>query len=540
MASLLLVGGDVIDGSGSMPRRADVLVRDGLIADLIDRADIATVDSGPGTRSVDDRDVVVRDVSGAVVCPGFVDIHTHSDLTLLSNPLAHSKIRQGVTLELVGNCGLGVTPLSDSADVAGIRQAVSYLDLDPSIDWTWHQTSDYLAAMTAVRPSVNVATLTGHLPLRAGAVGFDDRPATTSEVATMRARLRDSFADGSYGLSTGLVYPPTSYADDAELLALGEEVADHGKVFAWHVRDYADGLIASVEQAITVATRTGCRTQISHLTAVGRRNWGAVARVLDRIDAANTAGAAISVDVYPYLYGNAPLSQLLPGWVQADGSAEMSARLFNSDVRKRVRFEWRDRPTGWEEIIVSRVPPGHSSEAFVGKDIATIAQEQSVDGDEIALDLLAELGSAVMIVAGGRSEDDLRTVLAHPAAVVASDGLSLDPAGATGVGSPHPRSYGCFPRYLHRYVDDSPGALADGIRRCTSAPAAVAGLTDRGLLAVGRPADVVVFRRNELVDRATLTEPQLFPNGIDLVLVNGEVVVDNDVHTQRRPGKILT
>jgi N-acyl-D-amino-acid deacylase len=515
--SLVLTNGVVVDGTGTPPRRADVLVDGGLVQ---------------AVGSIDAPAAEVRDVSGAVVCPGFIDIHTHSDLTVLSGPQALSKVHQGVTTEVVGNCGLGVAPLPDGADHAAIRAAVSYLDLDPAVEWTWRDVTGYLDTVAAVRPSLNIATLTGHLPLRAGVVGFDDRPATAGELARMVDLLEASFAAGSVGLSTGLVYAPLCYARDAELLALARAAAVHDRVFAWHVRDYADELLPSVAQALDIARQTGGRVQISHLTAVGRRNWGTVLRALELVDVARAEGVDAGVDIYPYLYGNAPLAQLLPAWAQEGGSDAMARRLRDDDVRARIRSGWQGRAVGWDEITVSWVPPGSRAESLVG---------QAVTSDDQALDLLAEHTTQVLMIAGGRSEDDLRAVLAHPAAVVASDGLCLDPYGVTGAGAPHPRSYGCFPRYLARYRgDDGDGGddLAAAVARCTSAPARVAGL-DRGVLRPGGAADLVVFDPDRIADTATITEPQTYPDGIDLVMVGGQIVIDGGTHTGRRPGKAI-
>jgi N-acyl-D-aspartate/D-glutamate deacylase len=517
---LLLTGGLVLDGTGAPGRTGDVLIRDGRVE---------SVGTGP-----DAAGAGVLDVSGRVVAPGFVDIHTHSDLTLLSDPRGLSKVHQGVTTEVVGNCGLGVAPLFDGADRHAIRRAVSYLDLDPDVAWPWRDLDGYLSAVEAARPGVNVAALVGHLPLHAGVCGFADRPAGRAELDRMCGLLRDALDAGAVGLSTGLAYAPLPYVVDAELLALAAVTAEAGKVFAWHVRSYEDGLLDSVRQAVDVARATGCRTQISHLCAVGRRNWGAVNRALELVDAAGADGLSVGVDIYPYLHGNAPLAQLLPAWAQEGGADAWTARLRDPAVRAAVREEWRDRPTTWDDVAISwTMRPGPDPD--VGGTVASLAAARGTTGDEVALDLLAELGTGVMMTAGGRTEDDLRAVLSHPAAVVASDGLALDPAGATGTGAPHPRSYGCFPRYLHRYAD----GLADAVRRCTSAPAARVGLTDRGVLRPGAPADIVVFDPDRIRDRGTFERPHQFADGIDLVLVNGVVAVQRGRHTGERAGRVL-
>jgi N-acyl-D-aspartate/D-glutamate deacylase len=517
MTDLLITGGTVVDGTGAPGRRADVAISGRhieAVGDLGDR---------PASR--------VLDASGSVVCPGFVDVHTHSDLTLLSSPAAHSKIRQGVTTEVVGNCGLGVAPVV--ADRTALRAAAGYLDLDPEIAWTWDDLPGYLAALDQVRPSVNVAALAPHIPLRAGVVGFDDRPAEAGELDRMCGLLDDALAAGAAGASTGLVYAPLTFAREEELTGLGRTVAARDRLFAWHVRDYADGLLDSVRQALRVAETTGCRTQISHLLAVGRRNWGKVARALELIDASRQRGHDVAVDMYPYLAGNAPLSQLLPAWAQAGGEAAMRERLAAESVRDRVRAEWRDLPTTWAEVTVSRVPAGH------GADVAGRTIEE-LGGDRVALDLLTEFGNAVMMVTGGRSEEDLLAVLRHPATVIGSDGQSLDPDGPTGEGVPHPRSFGCYPRLFGDFVRTGRLPLAEAVRKCTSAAAARVGLRDRGELRPGRAADVVVFAPEEIADRATYAEPQRYPDGVRTVVVNGRIVVEDGTHLGERPGEIIT
>ena len=501
MTEFLLAGGTVVDGTGANPRAADVLVRGAHIAAVLE----------PGTGSASQR----VDVTGRVVCPGFVDIHTHSDLTLLSSALAHSKVRQGVTTEVVGNCGLGVAPIGPTTDLAALRSSVAYLDLDPSVEFTWRSIGEYLD--TVAGTSVHVATLVGHIPIRAAVVGFDDRPATTAEIDAMCRLVAGAFADGALGLSTGLVYPPLRAARTDELRAFAEVVADHDALFAWHLRDYGDDLLASATEAVQIASVTGCRTQISHLSSIGERNWGRVDAVLAM------ASGEVGVDIYPYLHGNAPLSQLLPELVGVGA-------LTDPVTRERVEHAWTHNPVPWTEITVA----GGAADAVLGRTIASLA-DGSRDASAVAMDLIAEHGHNVIMTAGGRSERDLRTVLAHPAAVVASDGMALDPDGPTGRGFPHPRSFGTFPRAITDFGTD----LAAVVHKSTQAPARRVGLTDRGTVAPGQLADLVVLDVERLADRATFTRPQRFPAGVDLVFVAGTMVVAAGQHTGSRPGTVI-
>lgn len=528
---LLVRGGTLVDGTGAEPRRADVGVLDGRVG-------------GVGDLAADSAATVV-DATDRVVTPGFVDVHTHSDLTLLSNPLAHSKVRQGVTTEVVGNCGLGVAPLAGPAGTAGaaaIRASVGYLDLDPDVEWSWSGWPGYLDAVEKARPSVNVAALVGHLPLHAGVVGFDDRPATRDELDRMAGLLSDALAAGAVGLSTGLMYAPLTFARPDELVALGEVVAAHDRLFAWHLRDYADDLVGAVEQALEVGERTGCRTQLSHLIAVGKRNWAKLDTALELVDAARGRGLDVAVDVYPYLAGNAPLSQRLPAWVQDGGTEAMRERLADPDVVRAVREAWAADSLGWEDVTVNSAPLPAGAEV-TGRSVTELAVQRGTDPDAVAIELLVEFGNAVTMIAFGRYAGNLTAVLRHPASVVGSDGQALDPDGPTGHGVPHPRSYGCYPRLFADFVRTGAGrtgtlSLAEAVRKCTSAPARRVGLTDRGVVEAGSAADLVVLDLDRIEDRATFAEPQRFPTGIDAVVVNGGVVVDHQGHTGHRPGAV--
>jgi N-acyl-D-amino-acid deacylase len=502
--SLVLAGGTLVDGTGAAPRRADVVVRDGLIDSVV----------APGT-APPGLDLV--DVTGRLVCPGFVDIHTHSDLTLLSNPLAHSKVRQGVTTEVVGNCGLGVAPIGFGVDPDALRGALAYLDLDPAVQLSWHSVAEYLDVLAAGRPSPHVATLVGHVPVRAAVLGFDDRPATTAEIDLMCGLVAEALTEGALGLSTGLVYPPLRSARTDELRALAQVVADHDALFAWHLRDYGDDLLASAAEAVGIAELTGARTQISHLSSIGARNWGRVNDVLAM------AADGIAFDIYPYLAGNAPLSQLLPELVRIDA-------LGDPVVREQVERAWVNNPVPWTEITVA----GGAAADVLGRTIADLAGPDRSAG-EVVMDLIAEHGNSVIMTAGGRSERDLRAVLAHPATVVASDGQALDPDGPTGRGFPHPRSFGTFPRAITDFGED----LAAMVGKCTAAPAARVGLTDRGTVAPGQLADLVVLNAERLADHATFTRPQRFPTGVEYVLVAGTMVVQGGTHTGSRPGNVV-
>lgn len=586
-----MTGGTVYDGSGGPGVRADVGISDGRLVYPVPPGSAATAAS-------------TLPADGLIVCPALIDIHTHSDLTLLSNPLGDSKIQQGVGTEVIGNCGLGLAPLPDpdgpapAADDESLRVAAGYLDLDPEVQVRWRGFDEFLATLQAARPAMNIAALVPHLPLHAQVVGLDDTAADAGQIARIAELAGAAMDAGAVGVSTGLMYAPLSYVHTDELMALGAAVAARGKLFAWHIRSYADDVLDAVGEAIAVAAATGCRLQISHLTAVGRRNWGDAVRALAMVDAARADGVDVGVDIYPYLAGNAPLSQLLPDWAQQGGAEEFTVRLTDPQVRARVAAEWAESAYWvWEDITINAVSGSNPDDnpelaGILGRTVAELAEAAGVSAAEQAMQLLAAYGGAVTMVAFGRSEDDLRRILLHPATVVASDGQAIAPDGATGAaGDPHPRSYGCFPRYLAHFTGSgwpadtgngvagagagagaagagadaagtgaagagtdaagagagaaagsgrpSPAQWADAIRRCTSAAAERVGLTDRGRIADGLAADLLLFDPEQLTDVASFDAPQQFPAGIRAVLVGGQLVIDAGADTGARPGEVL-
>lgn len=520
-AAVRITGALVLDGSGAPGRIADVTYRDGRILEV-----------GAAAPEAADEEIVVA-ADGLVLCPGFVDIHTHSDLTILSDPIGHSKLLQGVTSEIVGNCGLGMSPLGITP-VPEVRGVNSYLDRDPAVEADFPRVSDYLAAVAAREPALNIGALVAHIPLHAAVTGLSDAPSTPEQEARIADLARSAIADGALGISTGLVYAPLCFVHESELMALGDVAAETGTVFAWHVRDYIDDLEESVEQALRVAERTGCRTQISHLQSVGRRNWASMARALARIDESRARGLDVWVDMYPYLAGNAPLSQLLPGWVQSGGNGPMIARLRDPGLRARARAEMVAPPgsaTSDAETMIAACP----DPAIAGRTVEDVALATGRPGVDVILDVLAAHGTAVQMVTHGRSHAVLEEVLSHPACVVASDGSALDPDGPTGQDATHPRSYGCFPRFLSEHRED----LADSVRRCTSAPAARVGLTDRGVLVAGAVADLVLLDPETLEDRATYLDPHVYPAGITAVIVGGTPAALDGAPTGARSGAVL-
>lgn len=525
-ADVVIRGGTVVDGTGAPARPGDVAVAGGRIVAV---GDLGAVEAPERI-----------DATGLVVAPGFLDLHAHSDLTLLSAGDAPSAVAQGITTQVVGNCGIAPFP-APPARAGEVRAAIALIDLDPEVAWTWDSAAGYREALGRVGTAIHVAPLCGHLALRVATAGHRPGPLDAREVADLEARADTALDEGAVGLSTGLMYPPARDADAAELDALGRAAERHGRLLAVHMRDYAGALLPAVDEAIGVARRTGCRLQLSHLAVAGRRNHGSVARALERVDAARADGLDVGVDIYPYLAGSANLSQLLPGWAQAGGPDAVVERLGDPATRARIAEEWQATlHLGWDEVRVSLVDE-ELRETVLGRTIEEAGDALGCPPAEAAMTLIARTHDRVQMVAFGRSEADLRAVLRHEAASVGSDGLALDPGGPTGVGHPHPRSYGCYPRLLGRLVrEDRLLTLEGAVRMATSAPAARAGLTDRGRVAVGMAADLVVFDPATVIDHATFEEPARFPSGIRAVLVDGTPVLRDGARLPGvRPGRVL-
>ena len=525
-ADLLLEGAEVVDGTGGPPFRADVVVA----GDQIVAVGVAgRVDAARRIHA-----------EGLTLTPGFVDAHGHSDIAVLSAPDSPSKIHQGVTTEVMGNCGLGVAPFGRSVTPSELRKLMTIVDADPSVEWNWRSVAEYLDVVRIRGTAMNVTLLAGHLPIRASCVGYEDRRATGAELHAMQSRVDEALDDGACGLSTGLMYPPCTYADVDELVALGEVVAEHDAVFAFHMRDYGDQLLGAVEEALLVARRTGCRAQLSHLVAVGRRNWGKVSVALDLVDRAVDDGIDVAVDVYPYLAGSTNLAQVLPEWALAGGTSALLERLADASARQRLVHDLRQSILQDPEDI--RIAGGvfDGQDNPVGLSLADLAEAWDESPQEVVLDVLADSNCTASMVAFGRGEDDLRAALRHQRCLIGSDGLGLDPEGPTGAGQPHPRSYGCYPRLLSRYVrDEAVIRIEDVVRRSTSLIAQRFRIPDRGVVAPGYRADLVLFDLASLADRASFEEPHRFPDGVSTVIVGGEVVVDGGEATGARPGEVL-
>ena len=525
MHDILIRGGTLYDGAGNPGVAGDVAIADGRIAAIGEV-------SGSASKIID--------ASGLAVAPGFIDIKTHSDFTLPVNPKAQSKVRQGVTTEIVGHCGFSAAP----ALPGKVEMLKDYLS--PSAPWLpFRETSfpDYLDSFPST--SVNAGMLVGHNTLRLMVMGMAERAPSTEELARMIALLEEALNAGALGLSSGLFTPPGSYAEPAEMIALGKVLARHKAGYFTHLRDESNRVIDAVAEAIDIAAQCGVHVEIVHFKCSGTDNWGKTATALSMIEDAKALGLDVDCDSYPYDAGSNPLKNLLPPWVQAGGVEAMLKRLAQRQTRERIRADIaRDglnnwgKISSWQAVTISISPhtPQHA-----GKTIAALAAERSVDPIDALADYLIADRGATRVLVTSIAEDDIRTLVACRHALVGSDGNCVAPYGIVGQGLPHPRFYGTFPRILSRYVREQKLLpLAAAIHKMTGATARALKLADRGLLRVGFCADVVIFDPDDFADRATYAKPHQFPSGERTsVIVNGTMVVENAAHTGALPGKVL-
>lgn len=522
---LVIHGGTVVDGTGAAAFRADL----GVTGDAI----VALGEIAPeqGRRAID--------ASSLHVAPGFIDIHTHSDPGVLAYPTADSRARQGVTTELAGNCGGSAAPLVGLEASARVE---AWKRDGVTADWT--DVASYLERVERAGLSVNHALLVGQGTLRSNCIGDVDRPLATEEARAIARALEEALDQGAFGLSTGLEYVPGRYTPTDEIVSLARLVARRGGLYASHVRNEEARLLEAVAEAIEVGRRAGVRVEVSHLKAAGESNWPKQGAALDLVESARAGGVAILADAYPYSAYSTTLTILMEGWAREGGSQAMLARFRDPEARARIRREVelqvRSDPGSWQRVVVSRVRTDRNRELAVGRSLAQIAADWSLEPADAYLRLLEEEKTAVSFIGHGMSEENVELVLRHPLVMIGSDGSSMAPSGAAAQARPHPRSYGTFPRVLGFYARERGlFGLEAGVRKMTSLPADQIGLPDRGRIARGKKADLVVFDAAKLRDTASFEDPHRYPEGIAHVLVNGVAVVEQGEHKGARPGRAL-
>lgn len=526
---LLIRNARVIDGTGAPWFAGSVRVSGG---------QIASVGAAVAAEGAD-----VVEAAGRYLAPGFIDAHCHDDLICLREPARIEKAVQGVTTVVVGNCSFSLYPaVPQSREL--LRQHFSRLLGDTSPSEVFESFIAYRDALHQGGTALNVVSLVGHAALRLAVMGYERRPATANERAMMQAMLARELADGAAGLSLGLVYPPSAFADHAELLALAETVAAHGKLLAAHIRSYEAGLATAVEEFLGLLAASKAAGLLSHLQSAGRPNWGSVPRILDRLEAARCEGIDVSFDMYPYPAGSSYVLQLLPPEVQEGGIEALRQQLRDSARREALRRIVEEGPSdpsepqskvaliGWHNVRISGTS-NPDLKRFEGKAMDVAAREEGITPFDLMVRCIEEDAGQTAIVMFQLDERDLCAACTHRLHMVGSDGL---PRPGT---KPHPRAFGTFPRIAGPLTRESRWfRLEDAVRRMTSMAAERFSLTDRGLVRPGMQADLVLFDET-ITDRATFDSPTDLASGVDYVWVAGQPILADGKLTGRRPGKVL-
>jgi N-acyl-D-amino-acid deacylase len=523
---LLIQNGLVFDGSGEPPVSADL----GIIGDRVE--DVGQLAGATGKR--------VIDAAGKAVAPGFIDTHTHSDMSWRLPEehagIAAAAVRQGVTTEICGNCGFSPFPFVEQHR-QNLERHMRVLFGESPIEW--HDLAGFSEAVNRAGSFANLAPLIGHGSLRVGVLGFESRAPRDDELKTMKELVETAFEQGAFGFSTGLIYMPGVYASTAELIEIARTIARYGRPYISHIRGETDMVADSVREAIRIGLEAGMPTHISHHKVAGKHNHGRSEETLSLIDAARGQGTDVTLDVYPYTAGSTLLHAMLPPWAQEGGIARMTERLRDREIRERIKREFEGGPpewenlqraAGWDGIQISTCPGRPEVE---GRSVLELAREAGKPEADYTFDLLIEQAGQVTMIVHMMSEGDVSRILSYPAAMIGSDGIPLP-------GKPHPRWAGTFSRVLGRYSRDRHlFELSTAVNKMTSRAAERFGLSDRGEIRAGKVADLVVFDPGSVTDRATFDDPLLSPLGVSEVLVNGVVVVSEGELTGIKPGRVL-
>ena len=531
---LLITGGSVLDGDGGPATSLDIGIRDGRIVGL----------GNLSTSSARQR----IDATGLTVAPGFIDMHNHSDYTILVEPKSESMIRQGVTTMVLGE-SRSAGPIKPGGDDR--RQGMDGV----TVDWT--TLGGYFDRLERQHMATNIASYVGEEQVWTYVKGYDQSPATPDELAAMKTLVSQAMEDGAMGLSTSLLQPPSSLATTQNLVELATIAKEHRGIYSSHIRDEGEGVFRAVEEAIQVGKGAGIRVDIIHMKIAHQKLWGRVSEVIAMVEKARDAGFDIQANVYPYTAGQNNLSSIVPQWAHDGGREKMVQRLRDPAARRRMRTEVLQGLPGWYNHYLATgggwsgmqlVLLRHERNVpFQGKRMSELIEARLRPGRatarqavDVLFDVLVEEDGSVPTVFFHHSEPDMQLVLKQPWTSIGSDGSAVNPDGPTGRSHPHPRYYGTFPRVLGRYVRELKVlTLPEAVKKMTSMNADKIGIKDRGRLREGLWADVTIFDPNTVIDRATFENPRQYPVGISYVIVNGVVTIDNGRHTGALAGRVV-
>ncbi|MGM9535917.1 MAG: amidohydrolase family protein [Intestinibacter sp.] len=537
MLDIKIINGIIVDGSGKEAYKADL----GIIGDKIAKI---------GDLSSEDAKTII-DAKGQIVSPGFIDMHTHSDMSLVYDRNACSRIRSGVTTDVIGNCGIGVAPVKEEnrqllLDYLGTRIVGS---MPVKLELPWDSYESYVKYMEENPPAVNVAPLLAQGPIRIYEMGFSKEEPTDKELENMVSLADECMQEGPLGMTSGLVYLPGEYTTQNELVELCKKVAKYDGFYATHMRNEGDEIFEAMDEAIDVAKKSGVRLHISHLKCLGYKNFGQTDKLFAKINKAREEGVQMSFDVYPYNAGMTSLSALLPPWMFEGGVEKMVERLTNEKNRKQIIHDIENGLPGWQnfggnlrswdDVTIVSVTKDEDS-WMEGMKLTEIAAKWDKDVYNTMFDILHKENGRVQITVVLMDEKDVETILCHPDSMVGSDSMSLATEGLLAKTSTHPRAFGTQAKVLGEFVREKKCfSLEEGVKKLTYNIANILKLEDRGLIKEGNFADIVIFNPDTIKDMATYKDPKQYPVGIDTVLVNGVVAFKDGEQLDVLPGRFL-
>ncbi|MFX1482178.1 MAG: amidohydrolase family protein [Promethearchaeota archaeon] len=533
---VLIQNGLIYDGTGSEPVRKDVSIKDGRIVRI-------------GTQLKDDAKQFI-DAKELVVSPGFIDMHSHSDMVLPFGNRLESTIRQGITTSVIGNCGFSLAPVNEDRIELLRKLFEIFAPSGEGIDISWRSFSQYLNCLETNRISSNLIPLVGFGAIRiAGGPAYDNRAPTTDEFAEMKGLTQEAMTAGAFGMSTGLIYPPQLYASTEEIIELAEVVADQRGLYFSHIRGEGETVVKAVQEVITIVEKSNCiGGEIGHHKIAGKKFWGTSRDTLKLISDANNQGLSITCDQYPYNRGATSLISVLPPWVHEGGVEELLARLRDPKLREKIRddiendLDWENmkEEAGWDRIFISSVKTEKwkSVEGLSLKELTL--QRNYADEYQALFELLLDENAEVTMTIESMGDDDIERIMKSKYTMIGTDAAGVAPTGALSHGKPHPRHYGTYPRILGRYVREK-GLLTleEAIHKMTGFPAQRLGLKDRGVLKESSWADIVIFNPETIIDNATFLEPHQFSSGIHTVIVNGVIIVTENEQNEFLPGMVI-
>ena len=523
----------------------DYLIKDGFIIDGAEKdstpvkTDIAI--EGDRIRETGNLShlnaTTVINATGLCVCPGFIDVHSHSEFSLLADGRAEGKICQGITTEINGNCGLSAAPLYGSALERREKDLEAF-----DIKERWNTFSEYFSFLEKKRFATNFITLVGHGNLRASVIGYEDRALSENESNEMKSLLREAMNEGARGLSTGLIYPPGIYSDTQEIIKLAREIKKYNGIYATHMRSEGDMLIEAVDEVISVAHNSGIHAQISHLKTSGEKNWKKLEDVFNTINSAHKAGISLTCDRYPYIAAGTDLDAILPSWAFEGGHEKELERLKSAKIQGELRREIlhaHPEEDYWDKVTISSVI-SDKNKWMEGKSLSEISRSLNKQTVNCLFDILMEERLNVGAIFFSMNEENLEAILKQPYTMIGSDSSARSFDGITAKGMPHPRGFGSFPRVLGRYVrEERTLTLSEAVHKMTGLPAKIFSIKQRGVIAKGYFADITIFDPEKVNGTAGFNNPFKKPEGIHHVLVNGVPVVFEGAITKALPGRIL-